>query len=104
MAYEVLFVDEIEDDFIELGLDDATILSIKDRVDRIAQHTKPILFTERILNTSLRKIAFGKFRLFLHVVESTQVIYCLALKHHNKCYKPEELRAILTILKNVNRE
>lgn len=104
MAYEVLYVDEIEDDFIESDLDDVTIFSLKDKVERIAQHPKPIILTERILNTPLRKISYGKYRLFLHVEERTQVIYCLALKHHNKCYKPEELKAILTILKNVNLE
>ncbi|MBI2658281.1 type II toxin-antitoxin system RelE/ParE family toxin [Candidatus Woesearchaeota archaeon] len=104
MAYEVLFVDEIEDDFIEIGLDDASILSIKDRVERTAQHPKPILLTERVLNTPLRKMSFGKFRLFLHVVEPTQVIYCLALRHHNNCYKPEELRAVLNILRKVNTD
>ena len=36
MAYEVLYVDEIEDDFIESYLDDVALFSLKDKVERIA--------------------------------------------------------------------
>ena len=99
--YEVLFVEDIEEDFVNLNFNENQLQSIINKIEAIAAHPNPKLVTERVMNTPLRKIPFGKYRLFLHIDDQTEVIYCLAIIHHNRCYKPKEIKKVITLLKNI---
>ncbi len=100
MAYEVVYTDGIEKDFKDLNLDENDVISLDNRLKVIAQHPNPLLLTDRVLNTHVRKIPFNnKLRVFLHIANET--IYCLAVRHHNNCYKKQELNKILTLYKRL---
>lgn len=100
--HEVVFVDGIEDDFIEEGLSDTEILAVKNKLIKISEHQNPSLLTERVLNTPLRKMPYKNFRVFLHINDET--LYCLAIRHHNRCYKTQEIRKILTVLEKISNK
>lgn len=102
MAYEVAYSEGIEDDFIEF--DDEKILSIKERIEVIARHQSPRLVTERVMNTPLRKIRFGDFRIFLFIDDAQSVIYVLAIKNRSQCYKTKELNKVMNEYSKVKRK
>lgn len=99
--YEVLFVDEVEKDFAKIGFKEKEIQAIMNKIEAISSHSNPKLVTERVMNTSLRKIPYKKYRIFLHIEEQTEVIYCLAIIHHNKCYKTKEIKKVMTLLDSI---
>jgi mRNA-degrading endonuclease RelE of RelBE toxin-antitoxin system len=98
MTYEVVYVEEILDDFEEMRLDDKDVIDIRQRVDAVAKHQNPLLVTERVFNTPLRKLGIGSNRLFLHIDAGQHVIYCLAYKRHNVCYKQQHINRVLTLV------
>jgi mRNA-degrading endonuclease RelE of RelBE toxin-antitoxin system len=104
MTYEIVFVDDIEQDFLDEGISDAGILTIQDKLKVISNHQRPLLLTDRVLNTGLRKIPYKNYRVFLYIDENQEVIYCLAVLHHNKCYKKQELKKILSVLRDLKEK
>jgi mRNA-degrading endonuclease RelE of RelBE toxin-antitoxin system len=104
MAYELNFVEGIQEDFLDLDFTEPELVKIHDKLQVIANHPKPLLHTERVMNTELRKVPHGDHRIFLYIDEPNEVIYCLAIKHHNRCYKKREINQVLITLRKISQE
>lgn len=102
MSYEIVYVEGVEDEFAQVNLSLARIIAIKDKLKLIGNHSNPQILTDRVLNTPLRKIPFGNYRIFLYINKKVEVIYILSIKHHNKCYKRKELNKVLSILNRLS--
>lgn len=98
-SFEVVFIEGIEDDFVEYKISEEQIFKIKNKIDSLSSNIFSL--SQKLVGfpNNLRKIRFGDYRLFVYIENFT--IYCLAFIHRKECYKKESLNRIFTLVKNL---
>lgn len=98
---EVIWLEEVAQDFIDEGISEKVIIKIHEKLDQIIAPS-PMRRTEKIENfplTNVRKYRFGDHRLFMIIDLGLYTITCIAFLHRNRCYSKKNLRRILMTAK-----
>ena len=100
MNYEIIWSRDIEKDFRKLKIKEEEFLKLKGKLVNLSKNPYEETQGVESLPNTIRKLKFGKYRLFMYMDTIGQNIDCLSIKQRKSSYEKHKLKHLLTQIKN----